>query len=68
MPSLVATLILIVISLLIALPLGVGSAIYLVEYANKKNKLVKVVSLTSETLAGVPSIVYGLFGMLFFCN
>lgn len=66
MPSLVATLILIVISLLIALPLGVGSAIYLVEYANKKNKLVKVVSLTSETLAGVPSIVYGLFGMLFF--
>ena len=49
-----------------AIPFGVGSAIYLVEYAKKGNKLVKVVRVTAETLTGIPSIVYGLFGMLFF--
>lgn len=65
-PSLIATVEIILISLLISLPLGVGSAIYLVEYASTKSKLVKLISLTTETLSGIPSIVYGLFGMLFF--
>ena len=46
--------------------IGIGSAIYLVEYAKKGNKLVKVIRVTAETLTGIPSIVYGLFGMLFF--
>lgn len=54
------------ISLLLAVPFGIGSAIYLVEYAKKGNKLVKVIRVTAETLTGIPSIVYGLFGMLFF--
>ena len=54
------------ISLLLAVPVGIGSAIYLVEYAKKGNKLVKVIRVTAETLTGIPSIVYGLFGMLFF--
>lgn len=65
-PSIINTLIMIVISLLIAVPLGVCSAIYLVEYAKKTNKLVGVVRITAETLVGIPSIVYGLFGLLFF--
>lgn len=51
---------------LLAVPFGIGSAIYLVEYAKKGNKLVKVIRVTAETLTGIPSIVYGLFGMLFF--
>ena len=55
-----------ILALLIAVPLGIFSAIYMVEYAKKGNKLVGVVSVTTETLAGIPSIVYGLFGMLFF--
>ena len=54
------------ISLLLAVPFGIGSAIYLVEYAKKGNKLVKIIRVTAETLTGIPSIVYGLFGMLFF--
>ena len=54
------------VSLLLAVPFGIGSAIYLVEYAKKGNKLVKVIRVTAETLTGIPSIVYGLFGMLFF--
>ena len=66
LPALINTLIMTALSLLIAAPLGVFSAIYLAEYAGKKNKLVGLVSLTAETLAGIPSIVYGLFGMLFF--
>lgn len=66
MPALVNTIIITVISLLIAVPLGIFSAIYLVEYAKRGNKLVAVIRMTAETLSGVPSIVYGLFGMLFF--
>ncbi len=66
MPALVNTIIITVISLLIAVPLGIFSAIYLVEYAKRGNKLVSVIRMTAETLSGVPSIVYGLFGMLFF--
>lgn len=66
MPSLINTLIMTAVSLAIAAPLGIFAAIYLVEYANKGSKFVKVVLLTAETLSGIPSIVYGLFGLLFF--
>ncbi len=55
-----------VVSLVIAAPLGIFAAIYLVEYAKKGSKLVNVIRITAETLSGIPSIVYGLFGMLFF--
>lgn len=65
-PAMINTVIMALISLLFAIPFGIGSAIYLVEYAKKGNKLVKVVRVTAETLTGIPSIVYGLFGMLFF--
>ncbi|WP_343208009.1 phosphate ABC transporter permease PstA [Anaerolentibacter hominis] len=65
-PALITTIYMTVLALLIAVPLGVFSAIYLVEYAKKGNKLVELVRLTTETLSGIPSIVYGLFGMLFF--
>ena len=66
MPSLINTFIMTVLSLVIAAPLGIFAAIYLVEYAKKGNKLVKIIRTTAETLTGIPSIVYGLFGMLFF--
>lgn len=66
MPALVNTLIITALSLLIAIPFGVFTAIYLVEYAKKGNKLVSAIRVTAETLTGIPSIVYGLFGMLFF--
>ena len=65
-PAMINTVIMAVISLVFAIPFGIGSAIYLVEYAKKGNKLVKVIRVTAETLTGIPSIVYGLFGMLFF--
>lgn len=57
-----------ILSLLIAVPFGIFSAIFLVEYSGKGNKFVEVIRLTTETLSGIPSIVYGLFGMLFFVN
>ncbi|WP_407434818.1 phosphate ABC transporter permease PstA [Treponema sp.] len=66
MPALVNTLLMTVMALLLAVPLGIGSAIYLVEYAKKGNPFVKVVRMTTETLTGIPSIIYGLFGMLLF--
>lgn len=66
MPALINTVIMTVFSLLIAVPLGIFSAIFLVEYAGRGNKFVEVIRLTTETLQGIPSIVYGLFGMLFF--
>ncbi len=66
MPALINTLIITLLSLLIAGPIGIFSAIYMTEYAKKGNKLVGVVRTTTETLAGIPSIVYGLFGQLFF--
>lgn len=66
MPALISTIILTLMSLVIAVPLGVFAAIYLVEYARRGNKAVALVRMTTETLAGIPSIVYGLFGMLFF--
>jgi len=65
-PALVNTLTMTALSLFIAVPLGIGSAIYLVEYARRGNRLVGFVRMTAETLSGIPSIVYGLFGMLFF--
>lgn len=64
MPAIINTVIMTALSLLIAVPLGIGSAIYLVEYAKRGNKLVGVVRITAETLTGIPSIVYGLFGYL----
>lgn len=66
MPALVNTLLMIVLTLLIAVPVGIGAAVYLTEYARRGNKLVGVMRLTSETLSGIPSIVYGLFGNLMF--
>lgn len=67
-PSIINTVCMTALSLLIAGPLGVFAAVYLVEYAKKVNKLVSIVRVTAETLTGIPSIVYGLFGMLFFVN
>ena len=68
MPAIINTLEMTFFALLIAVPFGIGSAIYLVEYAKRGNKLVEIVRITTETLTGIPSIVYGLFGMLFFVN
>ena len=65
-PAVVTTVMMTLLSLLIAAPLGIFTAIYLVEYARRGNRLVGLVRITSETLSGIPSIVYGLFGMLFF--
>lgn len=65
-PALLNTILTTFLALLIACPLGIGSAIYLVEYAKKGNRFVKIVRLTTETLTGIPSIIYGLFGMLLF--
>lgn len=66
LPAIINTLIITLLSLSIAGPIGIFSAVYLVEYARKENKLVGVIRVTAETLSGIPSIVYGLFGMLFF--
>ena len=65
-PAMLDTLIMVVLALLMATPLGIFAAIYLVEYAKRGNKIVDVVRVTADTLSGIPSIVYGLFGMLFF--
>jgi phosphate transport system permease protein len=66
MPALISTVIMTALSLAIAVPLGVLSAVYLTEYAKRGNKAVALIRMTMETLSGIPSIVYGLFGMLFF--
>lgn len=68
MPALFNTVIMTFFSLLIAVPLGIFSAIFLVEYSGKGNKFVDIIRITTETLSGIPSIVYGLFGMLFFVS
>ena len=65
-PAAVNTVLMILMSLLLAVPFGIFAAIYLVEYAKKGNKMISVVRVTAETLSGIPSIVYGLCGMLFF--
>ena len=67
LPDILNTLYVIVATLAIVLPLGVGAAIYLTEYASNK-KLVAVIEYAAETLSGIPSIIYGLVGMLFFCQ
>lgn len=66
LPSVITTIGITLLSLIIAVPLGLFTAIYLVEYAKKGNKLVELIRITAETLSGIPSIVYGLFGLLFF--
>ena len=71
LPALINTLFMVVIALVLALPIGIGAAIYLVEYAKKGSRFVGLVRLTAETLTGIPSIIYGLFGSIFFvkfCN
>ena len=68
MPALINTVIMTLLSLLLAVPIGIFSAIFLAEYAGKGNKFVDIIRLTTETLSGIPSIVYGLFGMLFFVS
>jgi len=67
LPDILSTLYIVIATLLIVLPLGVGAAIYLNEYAANK-KLVPIIEYASETLSGIPSIIYGLVGMLFFCQ
>jgi len=64
--AIVTTIVLVFLSLLIAGPLGLGCAVYLCEYAKKGRRLVRIIRLATETLAGIPSIIYGLFGALFF--
>lgn len=66
MPAIITTFILVFSALLIAAPIGVFTAFYLVEYADKNSKLVNAIRIATDTLSGIPSIVYGLFGMLFF--
>lgn len=66
MPALINTIFMTALSLVIAVPLGIFAAIYLVEYAKRGNKIVELVRITAETLTGIPSIVYGLFGFLLF--
>lgn len=68
MPSIINTFIIIIIALVLGVPIGLFSAIFLVEYAKRGSKIVNLIRLTAETLSGIPSIVYGLFGMLFFVN
>lgn len=66
MPAIINTVLMTGLALVISVPIGVFAAIYMVEYAKRGNKLVKVVSITTETLSGIPSIIYGLFGYLLF--
>jgi phosphate transport system permease protein len=65
-PALINTLVITVLSLLLAVPAGIGAAVYLAEYARRGNRFVRVIRITAETLSGIPSIVYGLFGYLLF--
>ena len=66
LPAIVNTVIMIALTLMLAVPIGVFAAIYLVEYSKRGNRLVKVIRVTAETLSGIPSIVYGLFGYIVF--
>jgi len=66
MPAIIATIVMTILSLIVTMPFGIFTAIYLVEYAKRGNKIVEIIRITAETLSGIPSIVYGLFGMLFF--
>lgn len=66
MPAIINTVIMIAITLMLAVPIGVFAAIYLVEYSKRGNRFVKIIRVTAETLSGIPSIVYGLFGYIVF--
>lgn len=68
MPAIINTLVMTGVALVVAVPLGIFAAIYLVEYAKRGSKLVKIIRMTAETLSGIPSIIYGLFGLLFFAT
>ena len=65
-PAIINTILMVLLTLVFAAPIGIFSAIYLVEYAKRGNKLVSIIRMTTETLSGIPSIVYGLFGYLLF--
>ncbi|MEW8973155.1 MAG: phosphate ABC transporter permease PstA [Tissierellaceae bacterium] len=65
-PAIITTIMIVIITLIIATPIGVFTGFYLIEYAKKGSKLVEIIRITTETLSGIPSIVFGLFGMLFF--
>ena len=66
LPAIINTVIMIALTLMLAVPIGVFAAIYLVEYSKRGNRFVKVIRVTAETLSGIPSIVYGLFGYIVF--
>lgn len=66
MPALIDTILMALLALALSVPTGVGAAIYLVEYARSSSRFVRTVRMTAETLQGIPSIIYGLFGLLFF--
>lgn len=66
MPAIITTFVVVGLSLLIATPIGVFTGVYLVEYSNRGNKVTQLISMATDTLQAVPSIVFGLFGMLFF--
>lgn len=66
LPAIINTVIMVLLTLLLAVPVGVSAAIYLVEYSKKGSRIVKLIRLTAETLSGIPSIVYGLFGFIVF--
>lgn len=68
MPAIITTLYVVFLSIIIAAPIGIFTAIYLVEYLDTNSKFTKIIRLTSDTLSGIPSIIYGLFGMLFFVH
>ena len=68
LPSMINTLIITALALLVSIPLGIGGAIYLAEYAKRNSVMVRLIRITAETLSGIPSIIYGLFGMMFFVN
>ena len=65
-PAIITTIMIVFLTLIISTPIGVFTGFYLIEYAKKGNKLVEIIRITTETLSGIPSIVFGLFGMLFF--
>ena len=66
LPALINTLLITLLSLIFTVPVGIGAAVYLTEYARRGNRLISIAGITAETLSGIPSIVYGLFGSLFF--
>lgn len=68
MPALIDTILMALLALALSVPTGVGAAIYLVEYARSSSRFVRAVRMTAETLQGIPSIIYGLFGLLFFAT